>query len=70
MKVDISILREWTTHSLQSGEYKESKRKAKGSSSELKDMISPNKAQQLPVCAKDQNMEVHIFEINRGGPVA
>ena len=70
VKVDISILREWTTHSLQSGEYKKSKRKAKGSSSELKDMISPNKAQQLPVCAKDQNMEVHIFEINRGGPVA
>ena len=51
----------------QFGEHQKGQRKVEGESSELKDMISPNKAQPLPVCAKDQNMEVHIFEINRGG---
>lgn len=52
-------------------EHQRGQRKAeRGSCSELKDMISPNKAQPFPVSAVDHDMEVSILEVDGGGPVA
>lgn len=69
VKVDIHLEKMDNQFFDQFGEYQRSQRKGEGASSELGNMISPNKAQPFPVRAKGQDMEVCIFEIDGGGPI-
>lgn len=69
VKVDANLLRTGGQLLDQFGEDQGSQERTEREGSKQEDLIFPNEMLPLLVSVVDQIMEVHVPEINRGGPV-